>query len=100
MSGFVCEPCFGKVLYKHTNGKRFDLLLLFDDDSEDLGTGSVVLKVSFDDILELNHNVREHRLSYPIEIVAVKVSYRETILLSFPNPVFVRVLTHLETFPS
>ena len=65
---------FLQGLYKRTNVRIVDLLLILDDGSEDLRTVGVVPKVFFDILPDIKRDGCEHRISDPSNIAEVKVS--------------------------
>ena len=99
-SGFVREPHFLQGLDKRANSGIVDLLLLYYDGVEYLGSGGVIPKVFFSILPELECDGREHSLFSPSSIVAVKVAYKETISFSVPNPCSCKSLYPLGLFSS
>ena len=73
--------------------------MILDNGEEDLGTGGIVPEVFFGSFPNLKCDGREHSIYAPRNIVAVKVSYRETISFFVPNPRSCKGLDPLGEFP-
>ena len=81
------------------NSGRVDMLLPSDNGAEDLGTGGIVPGIFFDINPDIKHGGRKHSLSALIQIVTVRVTYRETIYFSITNPCSCNGLDPLGDFP-
>ena len=88
-----------QVLDKRVNSGRVDLFLLLYDGAKDVGTRGVVTKVFFNSLPYLECDGRDHSLSNPSKISAVKVTDRETISSSIPDPCICKGLDPLGYFP-